>query len=205
MSQFKQSKLDKEGAWRLGIEGDEEAFNAWMEDKWGLQHGMKLNTLFSDAKRNTTCLKQFTDATARVGRIDLTPFTKKNVGVPTAVQARLAQLVGALNIDLPDNRDITDSSIMAQRPAKGTTPNKDLAKRQQKTYSRILVAAAALCNYVAQLFETAGSNKKSVEFMQYCTILHAGIMDGIRGFGQGHCHKQLHGQLSQKVKSMTAG
>jgi hypothetical protein len=58
-----QHTADKDHAWQLGKAGDEDGFYAWMGDKWGLPHSIKLQTLFYDAKNNTQTLAAYHSAT----------------------------------------------------------------------------------------------------------------------------------------------
>jgi hypothetical protein len=203
-----QHTADKDHAWQLGKAGDEDGFYAWMGDKWGLPHSIKLQTLFYDAKNNTQTLAGYHSATENL----LTFLNQqqppgKNMGVLAGTHARLRDLVNSANVTLPEESDITDGAILNNRilaaqsiaDVQSRKNNKYLRERQQKAYRRILETATELINFVMGMQTRATAEPRSPAAVEFKTIVFHDIPKTLKGYPSGICHKQINQTLSQKL------
>ena len=196
-----QIKEDKEKAWSMGLEKDEEKFNEWMTEKWSLPHAVKLNTLFYDAQNNTQTLTEFTQTCSAFSKINIDKNKGKNLGLRKETKQKIVELIKSTDRSLPLGVDIQGSSVMMSRPIgfgnskEEKSKNKQFIKSQQKTYRAISLGATNLMKY---FLDIANSKDKLIQ-IELKTLIFHGLYDTLKGFNNGICHQQICKALNDKL------
>lgn len=197
----------KNQAWEMGRTGDEDAFNVWMDDKWGLPHGLKLQTIFYDARQNTQVMARYNAAELALNGINMQGVPKKNAGgFGTLRWQRLKTLIARTNIALPDNLDITGGpALLVPRPVGQT---KGARTKEQHTYRNILDKVAELMEFVTDIYAVGIANVANaahVTVLEMRALERVEFLKCIRGYSAGICHLQMYQNLSAKVELVMHG
>lgn len=192
----------KDHAWQLGRDGDEDAFNQWMDDKWGLPHGQKLLTIFYDARNNTNVLARYNAAEAAMNAINMQGVPKKSNGYFQAARwDQLKRLVVRTNVALPDKTDITKGpALFVPRPIGQT---KGVRGQEQRTYRKILDKVADLMEFVTAIYTGGIANiaqQAHQDVLEMRALEKHEFLKCMRGYSAGICHAQMHTNLLAKVE-----
>lgn len=204
-------KGQKKEAFEMGLRGQSaHIFDAWMDDKWALPHGAKLNALFYDACSNTQVLA---DYRAAVEAFRAVVANKQGVAkrcfVTEATYDALCSFVKHLKVALPDGHDFAPDAVMLLQPTSSNAINQNKANKallvaQRKAGVNILRASTRLLVFLTELCNAAGKASKALDpaMLDFKGLMHGGIYECAMGLPMGFCHLKVHEGLETKLKKL---
>ncbi len=205
-------KGQKKEAFDMGLRGQSaDIFLAWMDDKWALPHGVKLNSLFYDACSNTQVLADYRAAVEafRAAVVANKKGAAKNCFVTEATYDALCDLVEHLKVALPAGHDFAPDAVMLLQPTSSNAINKNKANKvllvaQRKAGVNILRASTRLLVFLTELCNAAGKATKALEpaSLDFRGLMHGGIYECAMGLPMGFCHLKVHEGLETKLKKL---
>ncbi|HSV60787.1 MAG TPA: hypothetical protein VLJ19_17960 [Variovorax sp.] len=177
-------------------------FETWMDDKWVLPYGIKLQALFHDAIKKTNVLGAYNGACLRFSALDLSKVVRSNLGPDQPCITTLIGLVNDLRIELPGGGDFDPMEIVLLQPSSAVAGGKDrkkLFKSQIKASVSLLKAATALLNYLSDL---AASGPQTEANLNFRFLVSCDFYKSAKGLPDGHCHLSIHKTLYERVAVM---